>query len=59
MDLEQQLPEVARRGSTLLLISLILDQYGLMNLPAREINTGCSVGVTFVLLGMIMDLPVE
>ena len=56
MDLEQQLPEVARRGSTLLLISLILDQYGLMNLPAREINTGRSVGVTFVLLGMIMEL---
>ena len=56
MDLEQQLPEVARRGSTLLLISLILDQYGLMNFPAREVNTGCSVGVTFVLLGMIMEL---
>ena len=56
MDLEQQLPEVARRGSMLLLISLILDQYGLMNLPAREINTGRTVGVTFVLLSMIMEL---
>ena len=56
MDLEQQLPEVARRGSTLLLISLILDQYGLMNLPVKEINAGRLVGVTFVLIGMIMVL---
>jgi len=39
-----------------MLISLILDQYGLMNLPVKEINAGRLVGVTFVLLGMIMVL---
>lgn len=39
-----------------ILISLILDQYGLMNLPIKEINAGHLVGVAFVLLGMIMVL---
>ncbi|MGP5373744.1 DMT family transporter, partial [Psychrobacter alimentarius] len=39
-----------------MLISLILDQYGFMNLPVKEINAGRLVGVTFVLLGMIMVL---
>lgn len=39
-----------------MLISLILDQYGFMNLPMKEINAGRLVGVTFVLLGMIMVL---
>ena len=39
-----------------MLISLILDQYGFMNLPVKQINAGRLVGVTFVLLGMIMVL---